>query len=139
VEGGDPLGHDLSRVDEFYGYGVRVITLLHYTVNDLGDTGRRAPRNNGLTRFGRRVVERMNELGMVIDVTHADPRTLRDAARISSAPLIDSHTHILPPDLPGWSGPSVSGPGGMWRLWPGPAGLSAPGPWPVPIKTGPAG
>ncbi len=96
VEGGDPLGRDIRRVDEFYGHGVRVITLMHYTVNDLGDTGRWAPKNNGLTRFGRRVVERMNELGMVIDVTHADPRTLRDAARVTTAPLIDSHTHILP-------------------------------------------
>ena len=96
VEGGDPLGLDLKRVDRFYDLGVRVITLMHYTINELGDTGREAPKNNGLTRFGRRVVERMNELGMVIDVTHADPKTLRDAARVTSAPLIDSHTHILP-------------------------------------------
>ena len=127
VEGGDPLGHDLKRVDEFYDYGVRVITLLHYTVNDLGDTGRRAPKNNGLTRFGRRVVERMNELGMVIDVTHADPQTLRDAAQATSAPLIDSHTHILPPDTrtkrpkrlrTWWDVEAVARTGGVVCTWP---------------------
>lgn len=95
IEGGDPLGSDLKRVDEFYDFGVRVITLIHYTINELGDTGREAPKNNGLTRFGQRVVERMNTLGMVIDVTHADPKTLRDVARVTKAPLIDSHTHIL--------------------------------------------
>ncbi len=127
VEGGDPLGQDLKRVERFYDLGVRVITLMHYTVNELGDTGREAPKNNGLTCFGRRVVERMNELGMVIDVTHSDPKTLRDTAEVSAAPLIDSHTHILPSGLrtqrpkrlrTWWDVEAVARTGGVVCTWP---------------------
>ena len=97
IEGGDPLSGNPDRVNEFYDYGVRLITLIHYRNNELGDcmkswTGLNpGPRNGGLTADGRRVMERMQNLGMVVDVAHADSRTLRQIAEITQRPVLDSH------------------------------------------------
>ena len=99
IEGGDPLAGDPDRVNEFYDYGVRIITLIHYSNNQLGDcmknwTGMNpGPRNGGLTAAGHRVVERMQELGVVVDVAHADSSTLKHIAAVSRKPVLDSHTH----------------------------------------------
>jgi len=99
IEGGDPLAGNPDRVNEFYDYGVRMITLIHYSNNQLGDCMKNwaglnpGPRNNGLTAAGRRVVERMQGLGMVVDVAHADSLTLKHICEITQRPLLDSHTH----------------------------------------------
>lgn len=99
IEGGDPLAGDPGRVKPFYEYGVRLITLIHYSNNQLGDcmknwTGMNpGPKNNGLTRSGRAVIERMQELGMVVDVAHADSLTLKHIGEVTQQPLVDSHTH----------------------------------------------
>ena len=98
IEGGDALEGNPDRVNEFYRYGVRMITVVHYRNNELGDIMK--PRRNldpgiaknGLTSAGRKVVERMQDLGMVIDVAHAHTNTLRQIAEISKRPLVDSHT-----------------------------------------------
>jgi microsomal dipeptidase-like Zn-dependent dipeptidase len=97
IEGGDALEGTPERVNELYAYGVRMITLIHFSNNQLGDCmqdfgspGLR-PRNKGLTAAGRRVLERMQELGMVVDVAHADSRTLRQIAEITRRPIVDSH------------------------------------------------
>jgi microsomal dipeptidase-like Zn-dependent dipeptidase len=99
IEGGDPLAGDPDRVNEFYDYGVRMITLIHYSNNQLGDcmknwTGKNpGPRNNGLTAAGRRILKRMQELGMVVDVAHADSLTLKHIGEVTQRPVVDSHTH----------------------------------------------
>jgi membrane dipeptidase len=97
IEGGDALEGNPDRVSEFYACGVRLITLIHFSNNQLGDCmqdfgspGLR-PRNKGLTVAGRRVLERMQEVGMVVDVAHADSRTLRQIAGITKRPIVDSH------------------------------------------------
>jgi len=102
IEGGDPLAGKPERVDEFYRYGVRMITLVHYRNNEIGDIMAPmegvspGPRNNGLTPAGRRVVERMQDLGMVMDVAHADSATLKQIAEMTERPLLDSHTRPCP-------------------------------------------
>jgi membrane dipeptidase len=99
IEGGDPLEGSLSRVDEFYRLGVRMITLMHYRNNELGDTMRMwrsldpGPEHNGLTPAGHKVVERMQNVGMVVDVAHAHSLTLGQIAEMSAKPLVDSHTN----------------------------------------------
>ena len=97
IEGGDALEGSPERVNEFYAYGVRLITLIHFSNNqlddcmqDLGSPGFR-PRNKGLTAAGRKVMERMQDLGMVVDVAHADSRTLGQIAEITCRPIVDSH------------------------------------------------
>jgi len=97
IEGGDALEGNADRVDEFHRRGVRMITLIHFSNNELGDCMQSLgsldsrPRNNGLTAAGRRVVERMQELGMVVDVAHADSPTLKQIGGITRRPVVDSH------------------------------------------------
>ena len=99
VEGGDALRGNPDTINEFYRMGVRIMTLIHYRNNEIGDTMRMwrnlspGPSSNGLTPAGRKVVERMQDLGIVVDVAHAHTATLRQIAEISSRPLIDSHTN----------------------------------------------
>lgn len=101
IEGGDPLQGDPVRLDDFYNVGARMITLVHYHNNELGDAmmphpGKSlGPANNGLTSAGRKVVEKMQSLGMIVDVAHADLTTLKQVADISRKPIIDSHTSPL--------------------------------------------
>lgn len=84
IEGGDALGTEIERLDEFYGLGVRMITLVHGTSqvsgdNQIGNDMRQhssAGDDDGLSDFGNQVVRRMNRLGMVIDVAHASTQTL---------------------------------------------------------------
>jgi microsomal dipeptidase-like Zn-dependent dipeptidase len=105
LEGGDPLEGKPERVNEFYRYGVRMITLVHTQTNEIGDAMQQpgsdtTPRNNGLSPGGRKIVERMQELGMVVDVAHAASTTLKQIAEMTEKPLLDSHTCPCPGDDP---------------------------------------
>jgi membrane dipeptidase len=92
IEGGDALGGDPNKVDEFYRAGVRMITLVHYRINELGDIMTAKPKHNGLTSAGRKIMKRMQDLGMIVDVAHAHELTLKQIVQMSNAPLIDSHS-----------------------------------------------
>lgn len=92
IEGGDPLEGDLSRIQAFYDRSVRVIQLMHFRINEIGDVQTASPRHNGLTSFGRQVVSEMNRVGMMIDTAHCSPATLRDVLTQSRHPVILSHT-----------------------------------------------
>ncbi len=92
IEGSDPLEGDLSRVKFFYDLGVRVLQLMHYRINEVGDIMTEAPRHKGLTTFGQDVVKEMNKLGMIIDVAHASPDTVSGVLVASQHPVICSHT-----------------------------------------------
>ena len=99
IEGGDALKGNPDTVNEFYDLGVRIITVIHYRNNEIGDTMRMwrnlspGPPSNGLTPAGRKIVERMQDLGMVVDIAHAHTTTLKQIAELSSRPLVDSHTN----------------------------------------------
>jgi len=90
-EGGDFLD-GLGRLDEAYADGVRAIQLVHYAPNQLGDLQTQASVYNGLSAFGREVVVKMNQLGMVIDVAHAPFNSVKAVASISDSPIILSHS-----------------------------------------------
>jgi microsomal dipeptidase-like Zn-dependent dipeptidase len=96
VEGGDCLQGDVGQLHAFYDLGVRSICLMHYTINEIGDIATENPKHNGLTHFGKRVVEKMQAMGMVVDAAHAHSLTLKDIAAISSRPIMDSHTSPAP-------------------------------------------
>jgi membrane dipeptidase len=91
-EGADALEGNLSRVKLFYDWGLRVLQLFHYRINELGDIQTEPPKHRGLTPFGRDVVKEMNRLGMIIDVAHAQAETVRGVLAESRHPVIDSHT-----------------------------------------------
>ncbi len=96
MENGFPLGTELSRVEEFYNKGVRYITLCHSSNNDVCDssTDKNGPEHNGLSPFGKKVVEEMNRLGMMIDVSHIADKSFFDVIKLSKAPVIASHSSV---------------------------------------------
>jgi membrane dipeptidase len=94
VENGYPVGTDISRVKKFYDLGARYLTLCHTRNNDICDssTDPEGPENNGLSQFGAEVVKEMNQLGMIIDVSHVSDKSFYDILKISKAPVIASHS-----------------------------------------------
>lgn len=101
LENGYPLGLDINRVDSFYRAGARYITLCHNYTNDLCDASRYpyalhrdSPQHGGLSEFGKEVVVRMNELGMMVDVSHASTSTLMDVIELSKAPILATHSAV---------------------------------------------
>lgn len=90
VEGGYAIDADLAPLERFHALGVRLMTLTHSRATSWAgaDTDGAA---RGLTAFGERVVARMNELGMIVDVAHASTETILAAARVSRRPVIYSH------------------------------------------------
>ncbi|HET9650221.1 MAG TPA: membrane dipeptidase [Microlunatus sp.] len=134
VEGADALGGDVDLVDAWYRRGVRLIGLVHLSDNRLGTTslpwqhytGRLPVRRRadvGLSPIGARVVERMNQLGMVVDIAHCDQPTVRDIADLTTAPIVASHTGARAlQDFPRYLTDSelgaIAATGGLVGLWP---------------------
>jgi membrane dipeptidase len=85
------LEGDTARLDLFHDFGVRAIQLTYNLRNELGD-GCLEPGNAGLSRFGQAAVERMNALGILVDLSHCGQRTTADAIRISAAPVAITHS-----------------------------------------------
>ena len=96
LENGYGVGLDLAKVDSFYNAGCRYITLCHNYTNDLCDASRYENPNGhgGLSEFGKEVVVRMNELGMLVDVSHASTSTLYDIIKLTKAPVFASHSSV---------------------------------------------
>lgn len=94
MENGYPLGLDVSLVEDFFDRGVRYITLCHSSDNDICDssTDRRDPQDNGLSDFGRRVVEECNRVGVMVDISHASDKSFYDVLAVTKAPVIASHS-----------------------------------------------
>ncbi len=94
LENGYPLGLDISRIREYYDLGARYITLAHTKNNDLCDssTDSSGPEHNGLSAFGKDVVREMNRIGMMVDISHVSDKSFFDVIKISSAPVIASHS-----------------------------------------------
>ena len=101
IENGHALGRDLQILDTCYDFGARYLGLLHNGHNDLGDSAVPYPRlkdspteHGGLTDFGRAAVARANDLGIMVDISHAAMTTAMDAIKASRAPVIASHSSV---------------------------------------------
>jgi membrane dipeptidase len=94
MENGYPLGHDIALLDYFYKRGVRYVTLAHTADNDICDssTDRKDPEDRGLSDLGRQMVRRMNDLGIMVDVSHISDRSFYDVLKLSGAPVLASHS-----------------------------------------------
>ena len=92
VEGGHQIGNSLAALRQFYDLGARYMTLTHSTNTAWADSATEAPAHNGLTPFGRVVVTEMNRLGMLVDLSHVSPKTMKDALEVTQAPVIFSHS-----------------------------------------------
>ncbi|MFC1564582.1 M20/M25/M40 family metallo-hydrolase [candidate division KSB1 bacterium] len=93
IEGGYAIENDISMLRSFYKLGVRLMTLTHWTHTDWADaSGDPEPLFGGLTEFGEEVVKEMNDLGMIIDVSHVHDETFWDVIRLSKDPVVASHS-----------------------------------------------
>lgn len=92
VEGGYSIANSLGVLRQFYDLGVRYMTLTHSQSLDWADSATDAPKAGGLSEFGREVVHEMNRLGMLVDLSHTAPATMRQAIAESAAPVIFSHS-----------------------------------------------
>jgi membrane dipeptidase len=90
LEAATPIGNDLDKLDILFGLGLRQIGIAYSESNGLG-AGLTEPDDYGLTAFGRRAVQRMNDLGLAIDVSHASDRTGIETAAASRAPVFMTH------------------------------------------------
>ncbi len=92
MEGGHSIENSLAVLRGTYNLGVRYMTLTHWRSLEWADAATDAPINNGLSKFGEEVVREMNRLGMMVDIAHVSPDTMRDALAVSEAPVIFSHS-----------------------------------------------
>lgn len=92
VEGGHAIEDSLEILRELYDKGARYLTLTHVNTNNWADSSGDEARHNGLTEFGRQVVRTMNDLGMIVDISHVADTTFYHALETSRAPLIASHS-----------------------------------------------
>ena len=92
MENGYPIGNDIDLLDLYYDKGIRYITLVHSHNNDICDSSTDTIEHGGLSAFGEEVVARMNDLGIMIDVSHASDDSFYDLIELSRAPIIASHS-----------------------------------------------
>ncbi len=92
VEGGHCIEESLPVLEKLYDLGARYMTLTHTDSLSWADSGTDAARNNGLTPFGRQVVRKMNQLGMMVDLSHVSAKTMNDTLDVSEAPVMFSHS-----------------------------------------------
>jgi len=92
MEGGHVIENSLGALRSFHELGARYLTLTHNQSTDWADSATDSARHGGLTPFGREVVAEMNRLGMLVDLSHVAPTTMRDALDTSEAPVIFSHS-----------------------------------------------
>jgi membrane dipeptidase len=101
IENGFVFGKDLAQLDRYYELGARYVTLVHDGDNDLARSARPDAKlgdslesTAGVTDFGAAAIERMNRLGIMVDVSHGGKQTALDAMRLSRAPVIASHSGV---------------------------------------------
>ena len=95
MENGYPIGNNLDNLELFFNAGVRYITLVHSSNNDLSDsaTDQNGPEHQGISAFGEKVITEMNRLGIIVDISHGSDDAFYDAIAISKAPIIASHSN----------------------------------------------
>lgn len=125
IENSYSLGHDLTRIDAAYARGARYLGLVHVGNNDLctsslpdAKLGEPAVSTIGISEFGRGAVRRANQLGMMVDISHASDACVRDVLALSTAPIIASHSSARalvdhPRNLPDDLLRAIAGKGGV--------------------------
>lgn len=130
VEGATFLDDGIGGLEAAYDAGIRLVQLVHYVRNPIGDFQTERPEHKGLTEFGKKVVAECNRLGILVDLAHCTSETVSDALAVSKAPLIWSHSSVTRDRTPDWSMPvwqarqltlkgakAIAGKGGVIGLW----------------------
>lgn len=94
MEGGYSMGHSLGVLRQLYELGARYMTLTHSKTLPWADSATDDPQHQGLTTFGEEVIREMNRLGMIVDLSHVSADTMRDALKVSEAPVLFTHSGV---------------------------------------------
>jgi membrane dipeptidase len=124
-EGADFLEGKIERLDEAYQrWTLRHLQLTHYRPNELGDIQTEPAVHGGLTAFGAEVIRRCNRMGIVVDVAHGPLELVRQAAKVTTKPLVLSHTSLTERPVP-WTrrilpehARVIASTGGVIGIWP---------------------
>jgi membrane dipeptidase len=121
---------DPSQVRIAYDLGIRHIQLVHYIKNPIADFQTERPEHNGLSDFGRKVVEECNRLGILIDLAHCTEQAVTQTLAVSKAPVVWSHSSVTRTQKPHWLMPAwqarqlsmagakaIAAKGGVVGLW----------------------
>ncbi len=100
LESGHAIDSSLATLRNFYRLGVRYMTLTHncivpWATTHIVDQWANASLYSGLNEFGRTVVEEMNRLGMIVDLSHVSHKTMLDALEVTNAPVMFSHSSVF--------------------------------------------
>ena len=95
MENGAPIQGDLSRVQYYFDRGIRYITLTHSKTNHISDSSYDENIQwHGLSEFGKNLIEEMNKVGIMIDISHVNDEAFYQAIEISQVPVIASHSSL---------------------------------------------
>jgi len=92
LEGGHIIENSIEILELFYRLGIRCMTLTHFKNTDWADSSGDEPKHDGLNKLGRKIISKMVELGMVIDVSHSSDKTVEDVLEVTSVPIMASHS-----------------------------------------------
>ena len=93
MEGGHSIANSLATLRMMYDLGARYMTITHNRTLDWVDAAGDDPQHGGLTEFGEEVIREMNRLGMMVDLSHTTPETMKDVIRVTEAPVMFSHSN----------------------------------------------
>ena len=94
IENGYAIGKDIGLLEYFKKRGIVYMTLCHNGDNDICDSARGNNEHGGLSPFGKEVVEQMNRLGILVDLSHASEKSFYDALEVSKVPIVCSHSSV---------------------------------------------
>ena len=95
MENGAPIQSDLSRVKYYFDRGIRYITLTHSKTNHISDSSYDENIQwHGLSEFGKNLIEEMNKVGIMVDISHVNDEAFYQAIEISQVPVIASHSSL---------------------------------------------
>lgn len=92
VEGGHAIEDSLDKLRELYGRGARYMTLTHVNTNNWCDSSGDVKRHGGLTDFGRDVVRTMNDIGMIVDISHVSDDAFYQTVETTRVPIVATHS-----------------------------------------------
>jgi len=92
LEGGHIIENSIDILEFFYSIGFRAMTLTHTKNTDWADSSGDEPKWDGLNNLGRKIISKMNKLGMIIDISHVSDKTVEDVLEISKMPIMASHS-----------------------------------------------
>lgn len=132
LEGADGLEGSLDHLRELHRRGVRLVQLVHFLDNNLGSNQTPPYEDRGLTEVGRQIIGEANRLGIIVDLAHANTRTIMDALDSSSQPILFSHTgakalyegdrYLTDSEIR-----AIAAKGGLIGIWPAAAFETIPG------------